>query len=36
MFREVLEEYLCLKIPLKSVNDIESAIVEFNYAVINT
>ena len=35
MFREVLEEYLCLKIPLKSVNDIESAIVEFNYAVIN-
>ena len=35
MFRELLEESLCLKIPLKSESDIESAIVELNYAVIN-
>ena len=35
MFREILEESLCLKIPLKTENDIETAIVEFNYAVLN-
>ena len=36
MFKEITEETLCLEVPLKNENNIESAIVEFNYAVTNS
>ena len=36
MFKEIIEETLCLDIPLQNQSHIETAIVEFNYTVSNS